>query len=131
MVVKKVVWRNPYLKIIIVIFVLLFSTSCIRFGKHHPSDKEIMQTTSQFDSTHSIRYRRAYYQGMQDAKKEIKETKLTVYIAGLIPPQSNMIDKETGLPMRMVGGCLINDSLDGLIQGHNEIIKEFIENRKK
>jgi len=90
-----------------------------------------MQTTSQFDSTYSIRYRRAYYQGMQDAKKEIKESKLTVYIAGLIPPQSNMIDKETGLPMRMVGGCLINDSLDGLIQGHNEIIKEFIENRKK
>lgn len=131
MVVKMDVLRNSYIKIIGVILVLLFSTSCIKFGNHHPSEKEIMQVTNQFDSTYSMRFRKAYYQGMQDAKKEIKESKLTVYFAGMIPPQSNMTDKETGLPMRMVGGCMITDSLDGLIQGHNEIIKEFIENRKK
>jgi hypothetical protein len=131
MVVKMAILRNPYLKIIIVVCLSLISISCIAFTKHQPTDKEIMKATSQFDSTYSIRYRRAYYQGVQDAKKEIKESKLTVYFAGLIPPQSNMIDKETGLPMRMVGGCMITDSLDGLIQGHNEIIKEFIENRKK
>ncbi len=85
-----------------------------------------MQATNQFDSTYSLRYRRAYYQGIQEAKNEIKESKMTIYIAGLIPPQSNNIDKETDLPMKIIAGCMITDSIDGLAQGHNDVIGKYL-----
>jgi hypothetical protein len=73
-----------------------------------------------------MRFRRAYYQGLQKAKQEIKELKMTIYIAGLIPPQSDNIDKETGLPMKMIAGCLITDSIDGLMLGHNNAITKYL-----
>ena len=57
---KVVVLRIPYVKIIIAVCVLLVSIACIKFTKYQPTDKEIMKLTSNLDSTYSMRYRRAY-----------------------------------------------------------------------
>lgn len=117
--------RNLYF--IIVIGLVLVSSSCIRFMRCQPSDREIKQLTSQFDSTYSMRFRRAYYQGMQEAKQEINDLKMTIYVAGLIPTQLDTIDKETGLPRKIIAGCIINDSIDGLMLGHNDGIMKYLE----
>lgn len=117
--------RNLY--IIIIVGLLLVLSSCIRFIRCQPSDREIKQLTSQFDSTYSMRFRRAYYQGIQEAKQEIKDLKMTIYIAGLISPQTDSIDEETGLPRKMIAGCIITDSIDGLMLGHNDAIMKYLE----
>lgn len=121
---KVAVLRIPYVKIIIAVYALLVSIACIKFTKYQPTDKEIMKLTSNLDSAYSMRYRRAYYQGIQNAQKEIKQSKMTIYTAGFISPHSNNFDEETGLPMKIIAGCIISDSIDGLIQGHNDIIRK-------
>jgi hypothetical protein len=90
---------------------------------------EIYRVTSHLDSTFSIEYREAYYQGMQEAYNEIKNNKLTRYVYG----KGNWtdIDPETGVVIKVIAGCVVSDSIVGRADGHNYIILKYLKHEIK
>jgi hypothetical protein len=62
---------------------------------------------------------------MQEAYTEIRENKMTIYMWG--KGAWGPIDKETGLPIRVVGGCVAYDEVVGRVDGHNYIIHKFLK----
>lgn len=117
--------RNSYINIIIVLFVLLATATCNKFSKHYSLDKEIYHATSHLESDVSIVYRNSYFQGMQEAYDEIKNNKITRYVYG----KANWgdIDKETGIPIKVIAGCIVSDSIIGRADGHNYIIRKYLK----
>ena len=117
--------RNSYIKIIIVLFALLATATCNKFSKHYSLDKEIYQVTSHLESDVSIVYRKAYFQGMQEAYDEIKNNNITRYVYG--KGNWGEVDKETGIPIKVIAGCIVSDSVFGRTEGHNYIILKYLK----
>lgn len=92
-------------------------------------DDEVQRATNHLDSTYSIEYRKAYYQGMQQAYTEIRNKKITRYVYG----KGNWgdIDKETGVVIKVIAGCIVSDSIVGLADGHNYIILKYLNHEIK
>ncbi len=88
-------------------------------------DDEVVRATSHIDATSSYEYRRNYYQGMQEAYNEIKNKRLTRYVYG----KGNWgdKDKETGVTIKVIAGCIVSDSITGLADGHNYIILKYLK----
>jgi len=78
----------------------------------------------------SQKYINGYHFGQQEALREIQNDALTIYTAGLSPSLIGDVqpgvDEETGLPERMVGACIVFDYQDGRMEGHNQLVREFV-----
>lgn len=113
-----------------VLSILLLSISvfrCCLFPRRIP-DEEIILVTSHLDSLQvSMEYRRGYYQGMQEAFRELERGEFVLYGYGLkiLSP-----DPETGLPIKGIAGCVVTDFIRGRADGHNYIIKKHLEQRE-
>lgn len=92
-------------------------------------DDEVLRATSHLDSTFNTIYRKSYYQGMQEAYTEIKNNKITRYVYG----KGNWgdIDKETGVLIKIIAGCIVSDSIIGRADGHNYIILKYLKHEIK
>ena len=61
---------------------------------------------------------------MQEAYTEIKNNKITRYVYG--KENWDDIDKETGIPIKVIGGCIVPDSIMGRVEGRNYIILKYL-----
>jgi hypothetical protein len=78
------------------------------------------------DLKESKEFRNGYKQGVAEAEKELKEGRPTLYLSGLQMSLEHL-DKETGLPYRVIAGCVVDDGIVGREQGHDETIREHIK----
>lgn len=77
----------------------------------------------------SAEYRNAYAEGVVEAKSEISSNAPTLYVVGKGngPLSSVKADKETGLPLKRIAGCLVGDADKGRQDGHNQTILEHLK----
>jgi hypothetical protein len=73
-------------------------------------------------------YLAGYKQGQQEAERELKEGRPTIYTYGL-PLGFENRDPETGLPYRGIAGCMVNHHVVGRGAGHDDRIMTSIEKR--
>lgn len=73
-------------------------------------------------SEKTIEYRRAYFVGVGEAKKEIELNQVTVYIYGKLPNNMKIIHKETGLIYKPIAGCIVDEKIVGRSAGHNDYV---------
>jgi hypothetical protein len=94
---------------------VLLAVGCLRQGldadTHAPKTEE---------------YRSAYQQGRDEADKEVSNGVATLYSFGL-RLSLDFVDRETGLPIDAIAGCVVDDSILGRALGHNERIREHIK----
>lgn len=81
----------------------------------------INQDNSEIASQHVV----AYAQGVQEAKQEIKNNAMTYYVFGEEPDYPYSI--ETGLPVKIITGCMVSDSIVELVAGHNQTIRAHLK----
>jgi hypothetical protein len=71
-------------------------------------------------------YREAYKQGAAEAEQEIKKGVVTLYTFGLRTLFENL-DKDTGLPIQAIAGCVIDDGIIGRRAGHDDAVTAHIK----
>jgi hypothetical protein len=76
-------------------------------------------------STNSKGYREAYEQGVEEAERELKDGRATLYVFGLRMGDEDL-DRKTGLPYKTIAGCAIDSHVLGLAAGHDERINAHI-----
>jgi hypothetical protein len=77
----------------------------------------------------SSEYKKGYAVGVQDAKAEINESRMTFYTYGLryVPRDGKDIHQDTGLPYQPIAGCMVFDDIRGRAAGHNKTILEYLD----
>ena len=75
---------------------------------------------------HSDEYQAAYKQGRAEADRELKDQTATIYSYGLPESLFESLDRDTGLRWRQFG-CVVNDTILGRVNGHNDRIMESIK----
>ena len=73
-------------------------------------------------------YKEAYRTGVAEADKRLKAGKATLYIYGL-RTSLEFLDRETGIPLEPIAGCVVDNAILGRADGNNNRIKEFIAER--
>ncbi|MDB5350116.1 MAG: hypothetical protein JWN86_1363 [Planctomycetota bacterium] len=71
-------------------------------------------------------YARAYKQGQDEADKELKDDRATIYTFGLRSLFEHL-DRDTGLPYEGIAGCEVDDEILGRAAGHNDRMLEHIK----
>lgn len=71
----------------------------------------------------SAEFEAAYAKGCEEAARELEQGRPVLYTYGLV---RNTLDRETGLPLVAISGCLVDDAILGRAAGHNERLKEQI-----
>jgi hypothetical protein len=68
-----------------------------------------------------------YAAGWWDAEQEIWRGEATIYsLGGLIMGDLCLVDRDTGLPIRLITGCVIWPGAVERAKGHNDRIKQYI-----
>jgi hypothetical protein len=68
-----------------------------------------------------------YAEGWWGAEREIWRGEATIYsLGGLIMGDVCLVDKDTGLPIRLITGCVIGPGDRERVQGHNDHIEQYI-----
>jgi len=77
----------------------------------------------------SSEYRQGYAEGVKEARQEIANKTMTLYMSGThpVPIPESFKDAETGLPVKFIAGCIVTDKDTGRLEGHNKIILEHIK----
>jgi hypothetical protein len=73
-------------------------------------------------------YLAAYGKGREEADQELKAGRATIYASG----QMNLfehVDRETGLPYKVIAGCGVDGSSEGREAGHNDRIHAYTGQR--
>jgi hypothetical protein len=70
-------------------------------------------------------YEAGYKKGVAAADRELKAGKATLFIYGLLE-DLELLDRETGLPLKPIAGCGANNEIVGRAAGHNKRIREYI-----
>jgi hypothetical protein len=80
------------------------------------------------DSTidRSPEYRDGYAQGRLEAHHELAEERATIYAYGL-RRTLDAVDRTTGLNVRVIAGCVVDDTIHGRADGHDGVINAFIK----
>lgn len=78
------------------------------------------------ENSQSIEYQSAYVQGRREAEDTIMMGKPSIYTVGLHRPDSSAMDQQTGLPLVSIGGCVVNDTIIGRMNGYNNRIREWV-----
>jgi len=73
-------------------------------------------------------YAAAYKLGVAEADKELKEGNAMIYAHGLLG-EPEFLDRKTGLPYKMIAGCIVNLKILARAAGHNDRIKKYIGER--
>jgi hypothetical protein len=71
-------------------------------------------------------YISGYIRGCTEADQEIAKSEATIYTYGL-QVGSNNLDRETGLPLNPIAGCVVDETIEGRTTGHNARIRKYIE----
>lgn len=82
----------------------------------------------------SAEYKEGFEIGVKEAQQEIESGEMTIYMRGLIiPPKKGEesvdrnINTRTGLPFKIIAGCVVTDSIRGRMSGHNSTIREHVK----
>ncbi len=81
--------------------------------------------TTHAEEADSPAYKDGYAKGQAEAEVAIAEKAATIYVYGM--PTLNALDKETGLPLTSIAGCIVGDAVRGRDHGYNERIREWIK----
>lgn len=76
----------------------------------------------------SDEYRAGYRQGVEEAKKELESGVATFYTCGLQLGLEHL-DRETGIPIRPIAGCGVDDEILGRSFGHNKTLSDSMKLR--
>jgi hypothetical protein len=60
----------------------------------------------------------AYKTGVAEAEKELQEGNATLYAYGTLE-DPEFLDRETGLPYKVIAGCLVNEEIGARAAGHD------------
>jgi hypothetical protein len=71
-------------------------------------------------------FKEYYMLGQAEADSEIAMGEATIYVYGFMSSYINL-NKETGLPNRAIAGCVIDMSIRARSEGHNDRIRQYIE----
>jgi len=85
---------------------------------------QVTRQSNEQTTVHNIKHTNAFEQGVKQALEEIKNNAMTYYVYGEEPDYPYSI--ETGLPVKIVAGCMIDDSIAALVEGHNQTIKNHL-----
>ena len=80
----------------------------------------------------SAEYRKGYAQGVAEANADISSNAPTFYASGThpVPVPKDLKDDETGLPIKFIAACLVNDGDMGRQDGHNIVVREHLKQKK-
>ena len=84
------------------------------------------RSKSPFPDSDEKVYARAYKQGQDEAHKELKGERATIYTFGLRSLFEHL-DRDTGLPYEVIAGCEVDDEILGRAAGHNDRVLEQIK----
>lgn len=73
----------------------------------------------------SKEYMAAYAKAQKDADLALKEGRAALFTYGL-RPSFEPLDRQTGLPIQAVAGCIVNDEILGRAAGNNDRIHEYV-----
>ena len=78
-------------------------------------------------------YKEAFKKGIEEAKVEIKNGNLTIYYIGMsfaTPKNGGLLNDETGLPYKVISGCVVTPRIIGRADGHNQTIIKYLDEIK-
>ena len=70
-------------------------------------------------------YGSGYRIGVAEAEQQLDARQATIYVYGL-RDLGEFLDRRTGLPLQPIAGCVVDNTILGRANGHNERIKESI-----
>ncbi len=105
-------------EIIIMLLIIVTSFSCV--SETPPQNYNHNNNGKWADK--SIEYKRAYFIGVGEAKKELELDNATIYIYGKLPTSMKLIHKGTGLTFKPIAGCIVDEKIKGRSAGHNDYI---------
>jgi hypothetical protein len=71
-------------------------------------------------------YISGYVRGCTEADLQIAKSEATIYTYGLRAGLDNL-DRETGLPVEAIAGCVVDETTEGRAAGHNARIQRYIK----
>jgi hypothetical protein len=74
-------------------------------------------------------YDAGYRTGVSAADKELKEGLARLYTYGLRDEGVGLLDRKTGLPLKVIAGCAVDREIEGRAAGHNARVREYIADR--
>jgi hypothetical protein len=78
------------------------------------------------EAQRKARFAAAYLEGRAEAEEQLRRNEAVLYVHGMRAPGNNL-DRETGLPKVQIAGCVVDDSILGRADGHNDLIREQIQ----
>lgn len=83
------------------------------------------------ENSRSTEYQTAYQKGKREAEENIAQGKPSIYTVGLWHPNSAAVDQQTGFPVVSIGGCIVDDSILGRMNGYNERIRQWATEQRQ